>query len=97
MRSAKGFYRVGATGLEPVTPSVSSKGRPDASEANKGLAEQAPNGCTSGCTDKENIEQPDRLAALAAALLSLSPADRARLAAMLLSQQEGGAPADVKS
>jgi hypothetical protein len=35
--------------------------------------------------------------ALAAELLRLSPGDRARLAAMLLGQQEGDTPGDVKS
>jgi hypothetical protein len=33
--------------------------------------------------------KPDPLAALAAALLGLSPADRTRLAALLLGQAEG--------
>jgi hypothetical protein len=72
-----------------VTPSVSSKGRPDASETPKGLGEQAPIGCTTGCTSPPNPTQPDPVATLAAALLALSSADRARLAALLLGPQEG--------
>jgi hypothetical protein len=44
-------------------------------------------GCTNGCTSEERPEQPDPLAALAAALLGLSPADRVRLATMLVGQQ----------
>ena len=35
----------------------------------------------------EGIEQGDRLAAIAAAIANLSPADRARLAAMLTGHQ----------
>jgi hypothetical protein len=52
------------------------------SETGKGLAE----GTQSGCTSEGKLDQADPLAALAAALLGLSPADRARLAAMLLGQ-----------
>jgi hypothetical protein len=81
--------RVGATGLEPVTPSVSSKGLPCASEANKGLAEISSSACTTACTSEAKLEQPDPVAALAAALLGLSPEDQARLAAMLVSGQRG--------
>jgi len=44
--------------------------------------------CTSGCTSESKPEQAGTLDALAAALLNLSPTDRERLAAMLLSQQE---------
>jgi hypothetical protein len=40
-------------------------------------------GCTSGCTSEAKTEPADPLALLAAALLALSPADRARLAALL--------------
>jgi hypothetical protein len=43
--------------------------------------------CTSVCTDEGRTEQADPLAALASALLGLSPTDRARLAAMLLGEQ----------
>jgi hypothetical protein len=49
-----------------------------------------PSGCTSGCTSEVKSEQADPLAPLAAALLGLSAADRARLAAMLLGQQPQG-------
>jgi hypothetical protein len=42
---------------------------------------------SSGCTTEGKPQQADPLAPLAAALLGLSPADRARLAAMLLGQQ----------
>jgi hypothetical protein len=40
--------------------------------------------CTPACTNDAKSEQTDPLAALAAALLSLSPTDRARLAALLI-------------
>jgi hypothetical protein len=43
--------------------------------------------CTNGCTIEQRPEQTDPLAALAAALLGLSPADRSQLAAILLGQQ----------
>jgi hypothetical protein len=75
---------VGATGLEPVTPSLSSEGRQDASESGKGLAESHPAVCTPVCTSEGKTDQADPLAALAAALLGLAPADRARLAALLV-------------
>jgi hypothetical protein len=46
-------------------------------------------GCTSGCTSEANADQGDPVATLAAALLGMTPADRARLAALLLGQQPG--------
>jgi hypothetical protein len=46
-------------------------------------------GCTSGCTGNVETGPTPTVEALAAALLGLSPADRARLAAMLLGQQPG--------
>jgi hypothetical protein len=45
--------------------------------------------CTPVCTSEGKPEQADPLATLAAALLGLSPADRARLAALLLGQHPG--------
>jgi hypothetical protein len=68
-----------------VTPSVSSKRSPDVSETDKGLVAGLPPGCTSGCTSEAKVGQTDPVAALAAALHGLSPEDRARLAAMLVS------------
>jgi hypothetical protein len=41
-------------------------------------------GCTNGCTSESKTDQTDTVGTLAAALLSLSPSDRARLAALLL-------------
>jgi hypothetical protein len=75
---------VGATGLEPVTPSLSSEGSSDASESFKGLVASDQSVCTPVCTNETKTEQADPVAALAAALLGLSPADHARLAAMLV-------------
>jgi hypothetical protein len=46
------------------------------------------NGCTNGCTSERKTEQTDPVAALAAALLSLSPEDRVRLTALLSGQAE---------
>src|SRR5262249_30100597 len=72
---------VGATGLEPVTPSVSSNGQPVASVDGEGVAASPPAVCTPVCTSPTAAANLD---ALAAALLGLSPEDRARLAALLL-------------
>jgi len=80
---------MGATGLEPVTPSLSSKGASVASIDNKEVAPTQQSGCTTGCTIDGKSEQTDPVAALAAALGGLSPADRARLAALLTGQQTG--------
>ena len=46
--------------------------------------------CTPVCTGQEKSGPADPLGALAAALLGLSPTDRARLAALLLGQQAEG-------
>jgi hypothetical protein len=78
---------VGATGLEPVTPSVSSKGPSDASGTGKGVAATISDACTTACTNQVQPENLDPLEPLAAVLLGLPAADRARLAAMLLGQQ----------
>src|SRR6266704_330097 len=89
--AVSGFPKVGATGLEPVTPSVSSKGRCHASDSSKGLAEGDPAACTSDCTSEPENAHADPLETLAATLRNLSPADRARLAAMLTGQGEADA------
>jgi hypothetical protein len=60
-----------------VTPSVSSKGQGNASEASKGLAEAGAGACTPACT-KASPEE------LAAAIQGLSGEERARLVALLL-------------
>ena len=91
LRSAKDLREVDATGLEPVTPSVSSNSLSLATADTKGLAASGADRCTASCTSEPKPEQTDPLAPLAAALLGLSPADRARLAAMLLGQQTGQA------
>jgi hypothetical protein len=75
---------MGATGLEPVTPSLSSKNSSNTSGTDKGLAATDPPACTPACTSEAKSDQIDPVAALAAALLSLSPTDRARLAALLI-------------
>src|SRR5262249_16062155 len=49
----------------------------------------SPGVCTPVCTSDPKPEQPDPVAALAAALVGLSPSDRARLAALLVGQQPG--------
>jgi hypothetical protein len=80
---------MGATGLEPVTPSLSSKNISNLSGANKELAASRDSGCTGGCTSEAKTQETDQVGALAAALLSLSSSDRARLAALLTGQAEG--------
>jgi hypothetical protein len=81
--------KVEPTGIEPVTSRMPFLGQCNASEADKGLTASAADSCTTGCTSEGKPEQADPLAPLAAALLGLSLADRARLAAMLLGQQTG--------
>jgi hypothetical protein len=49
-----------------------------------------PSRCTSGCTSEAETANGGTVEALAAALLGLSAADRARLAAMLLAGQSEG-------
>jgi len=66
-----------------MTPSVSSKGHTDATLAIKQLAETLNPACTAACTNEPKTTNETPLDALAAALLGLSPDDRARLAAML--------------
>ena len=80
---------MGVTGLEPVTPSVSNKNPPFASEIVKGLAASDPATCTPACTSEPKTVNAGTVEALAAALRSLSPADRARLAALLSERGEG--------
>jgi hypothetical protein len=48
----------------------------------------AASGCATGCTGNAKNARADALDQLAAALLALSPADRAPLAAMLTGQGE---------
>jgi hypothetical protein len=80
---------MGATGLEPVTPSVSSKGIIDASGNQQGLTADTSDRCTIRCTSEPQPANAGTVEALAAALLTLSPADRARLAALLVAGQQG--------
>ena len=72
-----------------MTPSVSSKGRRAVAVAGKGVTSDVPSGCTAGCTSEVRIDGTDPVAAIAAALLGMSPADRARLAALLVVGTEG--------
>ncbi len=79
---------MGATGFEPVTPSVSSWGSSNVSVDTKGLVTTDPNACTAPCTSIDDKANTDTLDALAAALLGLSQTDRERLAAMLLGKEQ---------
>jgi hypothetical protein len=54
----------------------------------KGLAPTGSGACTSACTSEQETANAGTVEALAAALLSLSPADREKLAAILLGQSE---------
>jgi hypothetical protein len=71
-----------------VTPSVSNKGTSDVSERSKGVTAGPPAACTPACTSDTETAIPGTVEALAVALLKLSAADRARLAAVLLAQRE---------
>jgi hypothetical protein len=55
----------------------------------KGDASSQSLGCTTGCTSEAEHPNAGTFEALAAALLGLSSADRARLAAMLLDDHKG--------
>ena len=101
---------MGATGLEPVTSSLSSKRHDNANGGSKGLTPTPSAVCTRVCTSEpENanagtlhtdqgnegegtagMPAAASLESLAAALLTLSPADRAKLAAMLTEHQGEG-------
>jgi hypothetical protein len=73
--------------LRPLGPEPSSS--TSKSLEKQAISATAANACTPACTSEAKSEQTDPVAALAAALLSLSPADRARLAALLTGQAEG--------
>ena len=73
-----------------MTPSVSNKGTPDAGETAKGLTAAAPSACTTACTSTAETANAGTVEALAAALLGLSAANRARLVAMLLGNDAKG-------
>jgi hypothetical protein len=62
----------------------------DATIDTKGLTASGTDGCTTRCTSEAGNANAGTVEALAAALLGLSPADRARLAAMLLGQDSKG-------
>ncbi len=72
-----------------MTPSVSSKGRCNASIDSKGLTLASPSACTTACTSKPENDNADALADLAKRLLELPAADRARLAELLASKPGG--------
>ena len=69
-----------------MTPSVSSNGQSIASVDIEGVGSSPPAVCTPVCTSTPQPAAAANLDALAAALLGLSPEDRARLAALLLSK-----------
>ncbi len=69
-----------------MTPSVSSKNPTVPTDTTKGLAPTDSGACTAACTSKPETVQAGTVEALAAALQALSPADRARLAALLVGQ-----------
>jgi hypothetical protein len=62
------------------------RGGCDAGDTGKGLATKEQSGCTSGCTSNPEIGKTLTLEDLAAALVNLSPGDRAKLAALLTDQ-----------
>jgi hypothetical protein len=99
LRKALGGGRYGARTCDP---SLSSNRTGNASDTSKGLTPTTSAVCTSVCTSEaENdhagtldagalADHADPLVKLAAALLTLSPTDRQRLAAMLTGQQAAG-------
>src|SRR5579871_4193709 len=79
-------YRIRTCGL--LRPRQTAPNPNDSS--NQEVASSQQDGCTNGCTSDGKNEQADKLAMLAAAVNALTPEDRARLAAMLAGQVEGG-------
>ena len=100
--AVNGLRKVETNGIEPSTPSLQSNRQSDASSEGKRLTPTPSPVCTRVCTSEpendnagtadggrdegEGTDQGDRLDKLAAALLTLSQADRERLAAMLTRQ-----------
>jgi hypothetical protein len=86
------------TGIEPATSWLQTREPSVVSGASKGLTTTPSAACTAACTSEAKndnagtlaADQGDPLAKLAAALLTLSPADRERLAAMLAGHQGEG-------
>ncbi len=85
--SDKDLRSVFPTGVEPVTFSFGDNRPSVASDAAKRVTPSDPNGCTTGCTSETETAHADPVATIAAALLDLSPDDRARLASMLVGRQ----------
>ena len=69
--------------LNPIQEPQQPNSLPD-----KPLTSNPQTACTPACTGEAKSEQTDPVAAIADALAALTPADRARLAA-LLARQEG--------
>ena len=104
--AVNGLRQERETGLEPATSSLGSNRLTVASENPQGLTPTLPAACTAASTSEpendnagtadggrdegEGTDQGDRLDKLAAALLTLSPAERERLAAMLTGHQGDG-------
>jgi hypothetical protein len=86
---ANGCLGVELTGIEPVTSRMPFLRPRNPGGADKGLTESPPNACTSACTSEGENANANSLESLAAALLALPAADRARLAVMLTAQGEG--------
>ena len=74
---------VGDTGLEPVTPSLSSCGHNDVSEDTKAFTSSPSAACPPACTSNANSGNEGPLDHLAEVILSLSPEDRSKLAELL--------------
>ena len=79
---------IGATGFEPVTSSTPSNVSPVVSADLSQVTATPSARCTSRCTETGNEPNADPLASFVA---NLTPADRARLVALLTGQAEGGA------
>jgi hypothetical protein len=78
------FFEVGDTGLEPVTPSLSSKGTSNASVAIKELMTTPSCACTAACTSDTDLEQfAAELQAVVDAWPSLSEATKQAILALI--------------
>ena len=81
-------------GLEPAISSFRRWQPGDASEACKEVAPTPADACTTACTSSPETANAGSVETLAAALLGLSPGDRAKLVALLLA---GSPPAPPKA
>lgn len=86
--SVNGCLQVEPKGIEPSTSRMPFCGASNVSQASNELTDSDSAACTTACTKPKKKRKESPLDLLAAALLGLSPEDRAKLAAMLLANPQ---------